>query len=71
MRWLALAFCFAVPAAWFAMHKWLENYAYKTNIAWWVFAIAGLIVTTVTLLTISIQSWRAATRNPVESLRYE
>jgi putative ABC transport system permease protein len=53
------------------MHKWLENFAYKTTLSWWVFAAAGVIAMLVALLTVSWQSWRAATRNPVESLRYE
>ncbi len=71
IRWIAFAYCIAVPASWFVMYKWLENYAYKTRIYWWVFALAGIIVLAVTFLTVSLQSWRAATRNPVESLRYE
>jgi putative ABC transport system permease protein len=53
------------------MHRWLENYAYKTEIKWWVFALAGIIVLVIAVLTLSFQSWRAATRNPVEALRYE
>jgi putative ABC transport system permease protein len=70
-RWIALAFLFACPVSWYASYKWLENFAYKTNITWWIFILAGLIVSGVALLTISWQSWRAATRNPVEALRYE
>jgi len=69
--WILLAIFFAVPVAWYAMNKWLQNYAYKTEISWWVFALAGIITLCVTLLTVSWQSWRAATRNPVEALRYE
>jgi putative ABC transport system permease protein len=53
------------------MHKWLENFAYKTTLSWWVFVAAGAVAVAVALITISWQSWRAATRNPVESLRYE
>ncbi len=70
-KWVAIAFIIACPIAWYAMHKWLENFAYKTEISWWIFALAGLIAMGITLLTVSFQSWRAATRNPVESLRYE
>jgi putative ABC transport system permease protein len=53
------------------MRKWLENFAYKTNLSWWIFALAGLLALGIALLTVSWQSWRAATRNPVEALRYE
>ena len=71
LRWVVIAFVFACPIAWYAMHKWLENFAYKTELSWWIFALAGLIALGIALLTVSFQSWRAATRNPVESLRYE
>ncbi len=71
LKLVFIAFLFACPIAWYAMHKWLENFAYKTTLSWWVFAAAGGIATVIALLTVSIQSWRAATRNPVESLRYE
>jgi putative ABC transport system permease protein len=53
------------------MYKWLQSFAYKTGLSWWVFALAGLIALLITLITVSWQSWRAATRNPVEALRYE
>jgi len=53
------------------MNKWLENFAYKTALSWWIFVLAGLIALIVALLTVSWQSWRAASRNPVEALRYE
>jgi len=53
------------------MNKWLQNYAYKTEISWWIFALAGTIVFGIALLTVNLQSWRAATRNPAEALRYE
>jgi putative ABC transport system permease protein len=71
IRWITLAFVIACPIAWYAMHKWLENFAYKTSLSWWVFATAGAIALFFTLLTVSWQSWRAANKNPVESLRYE
>ncbi|PKQ66272.1 hypothetical protein BZG01_11815 [Labilibaculum manganireducens] len=71
LKWVVIAFVLACPIAWYAMHKWLENFAYKTELSWWVFALAGLIALGIALLTVSFQSWRAATRNPVESLRYE
>ena len=61
----------AVPAAWYAMYRWLQSFAYKTEISWWIFALAGFISLAVALLTVSWQSWRAATRNPVDALKYE
>ena len=70
-KWVAIAFVLACPIAWYVMHKWLENFAYKTELSWWIFALAGIIAMGIALLTVSFQSWRAATRNPVESLRYE
>ncbi|MDP3912807.1 MAG: ABC transporter permease [Bacteroidota bacterium] len=71
VKWVAIAFLIATPIAWVVMNKWLESYAYKTDLSWWIFALAGLLVLGIALLTVSWQSWRAATRNPVEALRYE
>ena len=71
VKWVAIAFVIACPIAYYAMNKWLENFAYKTTLSWWVFALAGLLALGIALLTVSWQSWRAATRNPVEALRYE
>jgi len=69
--WVVAAFIIATPIAYFAMNKWLENFAYKTTLSWWIFALAGVLALGIALLTVSWQSWRAATRNPVEALRYE
>jgi len=69
--WVVVAFVVATPVAWYAMNKWLENFAYKTTLSWWIFALAGLLALGIALLTVSWQSWKAATRNPVEALRYE
>jgi putative ABC transport system permease protein len=71
LKWVAVAFVIATPIAYFAMHKWLENFAYKTNLSWWIFALAGLLALGIALLTVSFQSWKAASKNPIESLRYE
>jgi putative ABC transport system permease protein len=71
VKWVAIAFVLATPVAWYAMNKWLDNFAYKTNLSWWIFALAGAVALGIALLTVSWQSWRAATRNPVEALRYE
>jgi putative ABC transport system permease protein len=68
---ILIAFVVAVPFTLFAMVKWLESFAYKTELSWWIFALAGLLALGIALLTVSWQSWKAATRNPVEALRYE
>ncbi|MGD9555699.1 MAG: ABC transporter permease [Mangrovibacterium sp.] len=68
---VAISFVIATPLAYYAMHRWLENFAYKTPLSWWIFALAGLLALGIALLTVSWQSWKAATRNPVEALRYE
>ena len=71
VKWVVVAFVIATPVAYYAMNKWLENFAYKTSLSWWIFALAGLLALGIALLTVSFQSWKAATRNPVEALRYE
>jgi putative ABC transport system permease protein len=71
IKWVLIAFILAVPVALVGMHKWLENFAYRTNLSWWIFVIAGLMAILIVLITVTLQSWRAATRNPVEALRYE
>jgi putative ABC transport system permease protein len=71
INWVAIAFVIACPIAFYAMHKWLQNFAYKTELSWWIFVVSGIIAFGIALLTVSLQSWRAATRNPVEALRYE
>jgi putative ABC transport system permease protein len=71
VKWVVIAFVIATPVAWYAMNKWLQNFVYKTSLSWWVFALAGVLTLGIALLTVSWQSWRAATRNPVEALRYE
>jgi len=71
IKWVLVAFIIACPIAWYAMTKWLENFAYKTELSWWIFALAGFIALFIALVTVSWQSWRAASKNPVEALRYE
>lgn len=71
IKWIAIAFIIACPVAWYAMHMWLENFAYKITLSWWIFIAAGVLAIVIAIVTVSWQSWRAATRNPVESLRYE
>ncbi|TKG97446.1 ABC transporter permease [Puteibacter caeruleilacunae] len=71
IKWIVVAFVIASPVAYFVLNKWLESFAYKTTLSWWIFALAGVLALFIALLTVSWQSWRAATRNPVEALRYE
>lgn len=71
IKWVTIAFVIACPIAYYTMSKWLENFAYKTALSWWIFALAGVLALGIALLTVSWQSWRAATRNPVEALRDE
>jgi len=71
VRWILIAIALATPITWYVLYKWLANFAYKTTLSWWIFALSGLMALGVTILTVSWQSWRAATRNPVEALRYE
>ena len=71
VKWVVIAFVVATPVAYYIMNKWLENFACKTELSWWIFAMAGLFALVIALITVSWQSWKAATRNPVEALRYE
>jgi putative ABC transport system permease protein len=71
IKWVATAFVIACPIAWYCMDRWLGNFAYRTGISWWIFLLAGVFALAIALLTVSWQSWRAATGNPVEALRYE
>jgi len=71
IKLVVIAFIIATPVAWYSMYKWLQDFAYRTAISWWIFLLAGLIALFIALATVSLQSWRAATRNPVEALRYE
>lgn len=71
IKWVAIAFGIACPVSWYAKNRWLENFAYKTTLSWWIFALAGVIALSIALFTVSWQTLRAASRNPVEALRYE
>lgn len=70
-RWIFIAFIIAAPVAWYTMDKWLEVYAYRTNLSFWVILAAGLLLIVISVLTVSWQSWKAAKSNPVEALRFE
>ncbi len=69
--WEGIGFCLACPLAYYAMDRWLKSFAYKTTLSWRIFVLAGLLILGITLLTVSWQSWKAATRNPVDALKYE
>ena len=71
LKLVVIANIIAWPVAWYAMNKWLQNFAYRIEISWWIFPLAGLLALMIALLTVSWQAIRAATANPVESLRYE
>jgi len=66
-----IAACFALPVGYWAMDKWLQNFAYKTSLSWWIFALAALITFGIALITVSIKAIKAAVANPVKSLRTE
>ena len=71
MRLIAIAVLIAFPVAWWATNKWLENYAYRTNLSWWIFAVGGGLLLAIALIILCLRTFRAAVANPVESLRSE
>jgi predicted permease len=71
MKLVLLAFIIAAPIAWLGMNKWLQSFAYRTNISWWIFFASGVFMIVIALLTLSIQTIKAASTNPVKSLRTE
>ncbi len=71
IKWVVLAFVIATPITYYATHEWLQNFAYRTQLSWWIFILAGLIALLIVLLTVSWQTFKVARRNPVEALRYE
>lgn len=70
-KWVLIAFVISLPLGILVMQQWLDNFAYKTNLHWWIFAIAGLAALAIAIFTVSFQSLKAAVRNPVDALRYE
>jgi len=71
IKWIVISVAIACPAAWFIMNKWLQSFAYRTNISWWIFALAILIAFAIAFITVTWQSLKTARTNPVEALRYE
>ena len=71
IKWVIVSSLIAFPVAWLALTKWLQGYAYKTGLSWWLFALAGMVTMSISVITVSWQSWKASAMNPVETLRYE
>ena len=71
LKLVAIGFVIAVPIAWYAMHRWLQNFAYKIDLSPWIFLGAGALALVIALATVSWQSIRAALMNPVDALRSE
>jgi putative ABC transport system permease protein len=71
LKLVFIAILIAFPVAWWAMNKWLQSYAYRINISWWIFLAAGIIAILIALITVSFQAIKAAIANPVKSLRSE
>ena len=70
-RWVIAANIIALPAAWYAMHRWLQNFAYHIDLTVWPFLFSGLLALTIALMTVSFQAVKAARSNPADALRYE
>jgi len=71
MKLIMIAFCITGPLAWYAMNAWLQDFAYKLPLSWWIFAIAGVTAILIALLTIGIQALKTANASPIKSLRAE
>jgi len=71
IKWVLVSAVISIPVSIWLISKWMERFAYKTEVSWWIYAAAAFSAVIIAVLTISWQSWRAATRNPVEALRYE
>jgi putative ABC transport system permease protein len=71
LKWVLLAYVLACPASWFIARRWLQDFAYRTPISWWIFVLAGMAAILISILTITLQIYRVARQNPVNALRYE
>ena len=71
LKWVVVAFVIAIPVAWYAMHRWIENFAYRTELSWWIFLLAACLTMVTALIAVNWQTFRVARRNPVEALRDE
>ncbi len=71
LKLVILSAAFAFPLAWWAMHNWLQDFAYRVTLAWWIFPIAAILAIAIAIATIGIQALKAALNNPVQALRSE
>ena len=71
LKLVLVAIVIALPVAWFAMNRWLQDFAYRSTIPWWIYLVTGIIAVLIALITISFQAIKAAIANPVKSLRTE
>jgi putative ABC transport system permease protein len=71
VRWVIVAFIIAIPISWFVLRMWLQNFAYRTELNWWIFVLAGALVLGNIMIIVSWQSWKVVRSNPIEALRYE
>ncbi len=71
LKLVAVAFLIACPVGWYVSNRWLIHFAYRTHISWWIYAVAGFIILAVAMITVTVQSYKSASRNPVECLKYE
>ena len=69
--WITIAFLLAIPISWIIMDKWLQNFAYRINLSWWIFAVTIVIQLTIAFITICLQSQKAARENPINVLKSE
>ncbi len=71
VKWVIVANLIAWPVAWFVMNRWLQNFAYRIDLSWWMFVLAAVLALIIAIITVSFQTVKAALRNPADSLRYE
>jgi putative ABC transport system permease protein len=71
IKWVIISVAIACPVGYIIMNKWLQNFAYRTTVAWWIFALAILIAFLIAFATVTWHSLKTARTNPVEALRYE
>jgi len=71
VKLVLIAIVIATPLAWISMNKWLQDFAYRIHISWWIFGIAGILALVIAFITMSFQAVKAAMANPVKSLRTE
>ena len=71
LKYVLIATLIAFPLAWFSVDRWLQDFAYRINMSWWIFILAGILALSIALITVSFQAIKAALANPVTSLRSE